>query len=359
MTAPPEIRALTGLRGAAACVVVLYHYTSGGLGFGPFAGLVHRGYQAVDLFFVLSGYVLVMTYADRLQGRLTVAAYRDFIVRRVGRVYPLFIAVTLVSLCLWRPVGGWSMVTIVSNALLIQAWGAADSIGGPTWSISTEFAAYLLFPVVCSLVVWSRPVWAGGTVLLAMGTVVFVSGRDTSTLHQLALDRSGPLDVYQGTTVYPLFRCLAGFVLGALSYRIGRARIFSGIWACKGFADACAVGIIALLWVPGTDVVLPLLFVVLIPGLSYGRSLAASALGCRGVHWLGVVSYSIYLIHRPFEHVFRASVREQLRFWHVPHDFSISALLLLAPLALVSGLAYACVEVPGRRLPLFKKQIYL
>jgi hypothetical protein len=55
-----EIKSLTGLRGVAACAVVLYHYQGSDAGLGRF---VLHGYTAVDLFFALSGFVMALTYA--------------------------------------------------------------------------------------------------------------------------------------------------------------------------------------------------------------------------------------------------------------------------------------------------------
>jgi peptidoglycan/LPS O-acetylase OafA/YrhL len=91
-----EIRSLTGLRGVAAAYVVLYHMHLFELCSGAAATVLTHGYLAVDLFFVLSGFVMALTYAELFEGGFSAGRYRDFLVRRIARVYPLYVVVTLV-----------------------------------------------------------------------------------------------------------------------------------------------------------------------------------------------------------------------------------------------------------------------
>ena len=64
MAVRSEIRSLTGLRGVAAVLVLFYHAMSRGTGFQPLDRIIHHGYISVDLFFVLSGFVMAMTYGS-------------------------------------------------------------------------------------------------------------------------------------------------------------------------------------------------------------------------------------------------------------------------------------------------------
>lgn len=89
MTARHELRALTGMRGIAAWLVVLYHIRL------SVAGLPHsvvavlaKGYLAVDFFFLLSGFVIWLSWGERLR-RGGIGAVPGFLWRRLARIWPL------------------------------------------------------------------------------------------------------------------------------------------------------------------------------------------------------------------------------------------------------------------------------
>ena len=71
-------------------------------------------------------------------------------------------------------------------------------------------------------------------------------------------------------------------------------------------------------------------------------------LGHPVIHRLGIVSYSIYLVHRPVEDIVRPALTALLQARHVPHVFSASAALTVMPMLLVSALTYGLVEQPFR-----------
>src|SRR5690606_296841 len=81
--------ALEGGRGAAALIVALYHL---GIGTEQF-GFIRNGYVFVDLFFVLSGFVIAAAYLNRLDSGIQL---RSFFVRRFGRLFPLLMFSTIV-----------------------------------------------------------------------------------------------------------------------------------------------------------------------------------------------------------------------------------------------------------------------
>ena len=76
-----EIRALTGIRGIAACFVVIYHFYFGVLNKGSAGVILSHGYMAVDLFFVLSGFVMALTYQDKFLGRYSFGSHISFYTR--------------------------------------------------------------------------------------------------------------------------------------------------------------------------------------------------------------------------------------------------------------------------------------
>lgn len=291
-----EIKSLTGLRGVATCYVVAFHLYGNAMSDTTVFGraLLH-GYLAVDLFFVLSGFVMALSYA-RLFERPSVRSYLVFLARRAARVYPLYVVLLcVVGAGLVFGVGGHGDPSPLGevfalNLLLVQAWGLGYSVIVPSWSISTELAAYLLFPALLVVALRTGPVTAalvlGGAIaaLVALGTL--------PTPVDFAGLRIGPLNVSWDYSPWPLVRCLLEFTIGLLAFRaatqVSRPAIVSTL---------AVAGIVALLAVPGADVVLVVLFAVLIASLSPSAGPAARVLACRPVHLLGELSYAIYLLH--------------------------------------------------------------
>src|SRR5690348_10816730 len=92
-----QLASLTPLRGIAALWVVLFHFCWRFPAIHPdrYTGAVYKGYLAVDLFFILSGFVITHVYKESFALRVTAQRYRDFLKARVARIYPLHIAVLL------------------------------------------------------------------------------------------------------------------------------------------------------------------------------------------------------------------------------------------------------------------------
>ncbi len=147
-----EIRSLTGLRGVAPVLVVLYHGFRRGLG--EYGFLLHNGYLCVDIFFVLSGFVMALTYKDMFSNFDDVRRhYFKFMWLRVARIYPLYVVSILVcALLMYLGLLPYYSVSNIGESLawsmfMMQAWSfGVGNINLAAWSISTEFSAYLLFP---------------------------------------------------------------------------------------------------------------------------------------------------------------------------------------------------------------------
>lgn len=336
-----EIRSLTGLRGIAACYVMVYHFRTGWTPPHAIAGLVNHGYLAVDLFFVLSGFVLTLTYGRRVA---TWAEYGGFLVKRLGRVYPLYLVATLGALILWHDVG--SVSTLTANALLVQSWGLADPFLAPTWSISTELAAYIAFPAL-AIVMLRRTDTAALCAILAACALWWVSTRSDAFLSEEAADaRGGPLDIYVSTTAFPLLRCFAGFALGMVAYRLSGLR---RLQTALGWATAAlGLTICGLLALPGTDVAIVLLCVPFVALLASAGGTIAAVLAWGPIYWLGLVSYSIYLDHRLVERALHDPVAKLLAASGIPHAFSLTIPVLGAVSIGCAGITYRLIEEPCR-----------
>ncbi len=352
MKRPGDIASLTGLRGAAAMFVVLYHYTfEGGLGPPLARRVIGHGYFSVDLFLVLSGFVMALVHAAEFRDRAFWPSFRSFMARRIGRIYPLYLVMTLVcaivAYCgfndLWPPAGqsaGW----LIRNILLIQSLGGGQSIDLPGWSISTEMAAYVLFPALCFLCLW-RATWqaavVGALCLLVYAGLTLVPSAWLPAGTRGA--RMAWLDMADCRTLYPLLRCLAGFTLGLLTWRAYAGAPGRWLRGRRWPSDVLACTIGALLCLRNVDALTVSLFPPLILCLAVDRSMLGRILSLRPFAWLGIISYSIYLVHTPVRDVIEALV---------PAPSGSRMLLTIAELLVTMAaatLTYALVEAPGRR----------
>src|SRR5262245_33168713 len=86
-----EITALTGLRGIAATMVMFYHFNLAHLLPGYTATMMGHGYLMVDMFLILSGFIIAMTYGAKFEQSISLRNYRIFLIRRIARIYPLYV----------------------------------------------------------------------------------------------------------------------------------------------------------------------------------------------------------------------------------------------------------------------------
>jgi peptidoglycan/LPS O-acetylase OafA/YrhL len=340
---PPggELRALTGLRGVAALLVVVYHFTWFWVPPGWAATLVHHLYLMVDLFFVLSGYILARQYGAGFRGWPGFAAFGDFLGRRIARVWPLYALGTVAAAFLLQPPAARGPGAILANVAMVQSWGLASSMNAPAWSISTEWTAYLLFPLLVPACLGGTRRWAVLAGLLAAAMVIGLSVVPTPWLGQAV--RIGPLDINGWRSPAPILRCLADFTLGLLAFR---APAGSGGLHRRAAAAWVLAGVVVLAFIPRSDAAMVLLFPPLIAAAATGA--LDPAFATRPVHALGVLSYAIYLVH-----VFAINTLirgfQALAARHVAH----AHLLAIAP-ALLAVIAVAVplhllVERPARR----------
>ena len=302
MTPAQENRALTGLRGLAAVLVCIHHLVlhigaPPSLAHGPLKAFVLRGYLMVDLFFVLSGFVMALAYEDWFARGFDAETYARFLWRRFARLWPLHAFLVLLLLAaqvLDGHVSAWWHM-VVANLAMVQAWGLSETLNVPSWSLSTEWAAYMLFPAFAWLALrgpWGR---TAGTAALAMATLLLAASLGAANPG----GRRGPLDLYDNYSLLPLARCLAGFTLGMVARRAMHLPWLASRLAHPGWA---ALPLAALL--PGLALGLPdwlayPLLVLLVAALWAGRAGLSRFLGYPMPHRLGVFSYALYLVHMP------------------------------------------------------------
>lgn len=347
MTAQPlRLEALTGLRGLAAWLVVFYHIRLSltSLLPAPVITFLAKGYLAVDLFFMLSGFVLWLTYGPRL-ARFEPGVIGNFWWRRIARIWPLhavvlmaFILLAMLLTVTGRDHSGYPFAELPLHVVLMQNWGFTGALAWnhPAWSISTEMAAYLLFPL---LAVAGRRAMRPAALIAGLGLLL-------AALFAL-FAAQGHSSLGDAITSLGLPRCLIEFTAGTLAARLWlywqalpsapRIGLACGAGAVMTGAAGLGFALSETAWVP-----LMLLLVLLAMALAQGR--IAGWLASGPLHWLGEVSYSTYLCHFGLFIVFKlflVGADLQLGLWKLA--------VFLGLLVIVSSLSHALVELPAQR----------
>jgi peptidoglycan/LPS O-acetylase OafA/YrhL len=340
-----HIRPLTGLRFFAAMWVVFYHYWANlQIGFTP--ALVEKGYLGVELFFVLSGFILCHVYLEGFGERRF--RFGSFLWNRLARVYPLHLATLLGVMALGLAASAAGMGidahildwrSLPANLLLVQAWGLAPqaAFNHPSWSISAEWFAYLCFPLF-AWAAWrlrDRP-WLGAGLALALIGLVY-------PLYEALAGES----LTQATIHWGALRIVPCFALGCAMHglwRSGAVKTLRNAQCGAVFLGAGAL-IAALSGAPDLFVVAGFGGLILcLAGMAEHGSRFASG---PGFVYLGEISYSVYMICIPWKLVFVNAASKLLGIsddrlpWYLWLLFIVS----VVPLAAVS---YHLIERPAR-----------
>lgn len=341
---PAQLDALTGLRGIAAWFVVLYHarLMLTGILPGEAIGFMGKGYLAVDLFFMLSGFVMWYNYAPKFRA-LGLAETPAFLWRRMARIWPLHAVIlaamagfALVLVATGRGITSYPFAELPLHLTLTQNWGftSALSWNHPAWSISTELAAYLVFPLAVCAVRWEN--WRSAALLALIGALL-------AALH-LVFALNDYAELGDAIPRLGLPRCLLEFAIGNL------ACILWQRWRNRpGIAPACAIAASAALglgtWLGWAETAfIPFVFAAGLMALALDRGAVAGLLGAAVPRWLGEISYSTYLAHFFLLILYKiAFVDETLQMGWV----ALGGYLLLVLLA--SAVLFHVVEKPAQR----------
>lgn len=297
----PAIASLTGIRALAAFLVLFLHADQNiPIGI-THVGVVSRGYLGVDLFFLLSGFILTYVYFDSME-RPTGRKFAIFMWHRFIRLYPVHIAVLAALVIVVLAAGrlglnlrspeAFTFDALPWQVLLVHAWGVTDQMSWnvPSWSISAEWFAYLCFPLVAlGLRCIRNP---------AMLLVVAVASLGAAALI-FSLAGWG----LSGAWIAPsaLVRITGSFVCGAALCRY--AVLQDALESRSAFNDAAAMAALAaFLVLPsfGTpDYVLIALLAMFIACLAISSGVTARLFALAPMVWLGEISYSLYMVHFP------------------------------------------------------------
>jgi peptidoglycan/LPS O-acetylase OafA/YrhL len=310
-----------------------------------------RSYLMVDLFFVLSGFIISYVYAADRKANMPWSELKSFLVTRFARVYPLHV-VGLLYLTLFtvastlllaftgrdytelgpRAFGDW-----LAQLLLLNAWVPNHfEWNVPSWSISAEAFAYFLFPLLVTAHVRGR----------RTAEFVFLAG--SLAFYSFVLATSRSLDITVGLAPA---RCIAGFVLGVLAYfhrgialqlsdrTLSLIQLVGVAWALAALASWTADPLI----IPA--------FVLIVFSTWPDRGVIASLLSGALPRWLGEISYSVYLLHVPIGATLWflwSHLEPRLGFGPALSRTIWLSMIFFAVLS-ISTLSYKYVELPARR----------
>lgn len=306
---------LDSIRGIAATSVVIHHLLLMPTFLAAFphnawinCSFFRSAWLLVDLFFVLSGIVMALSYVESDFGRFSL---RDFMVRRLARVYPLHIFMLLAFLVFRFLRIGLVMVGVVVaapaafevnnaysfglNVLLLHSMGFIDylSWNAPSWSISVEFYTYLVFGLILLLAQRMRSLlWFYSLCgALAVGSLVFM----IFVLHK------GTIGV---KTDFGILRCFVSFFLGVLTVRIVDRLPAKPGPAAQGLVQLIAmiasIAVVCLVEIDrAVSFLAPVTFAIFLGSLlAFPDALVVPRLlVAKPLVWLGRRSYSIYMVH--------------------------------------------------------------
>ncbi len=374
---PLSFRAINGFRGPGALAIAFAHFAVASelisyKRLEPIALLV-------DLFFVLSGLIIAQVYSEKLTRP---RAIPEYIVRRVGRIWPLqaatlafLVAYELLKLAMQTGLGkqfstaafsidGYNMArAIPTNLLLIQALGVHDreTWNFPSWSLSVEFVTYVSFAAFCLI----GPVWRRAaailTIAVSLAVLIFVA----------------PYHM-RSTFDYGLFRCFAGFFAGTLCYEAAY-RWLRPHWRMPTLIELGGLALV-ITWMSFSSIGLlvfaaPFVFCLFVLSYASEQGAVSRVLLSKPMQFFAELSFAIYMVHAIVLIFFLAGLHALARatghplFMNVPNPLAghpgspamVEVLHIANPLALwgctgaylgiVLLLAYAAwrwVEVPGR-----------
>jgi peptidoglycan/LPS O-acetylase OafA/YrhL len=271
-----EIQSLTALRGIGALLVLCHHVFV--------AGPLTRGYLGVDLFFMLSGFVLLYCYESQFRGQVRWSNYKSFLVARLSRIYPLHLLTIVLLLPFFGAGPQFSAAALVQNLFLTQGpwYGPCVSWNFAAWSLSVEWHAYLIFPFAAMLMLRRNDRTLR---LIAIACLSIIEG----------------LQFYLGTigivaSPLVLVRGLPEFALGMVIYLFYRDDNIRARFA----GDLPCIGILVGFVVAGAFSENDSPFLLLIPGLlmtcAANRGRIAAILASHPLRYLGQISFSLYMI---------------------------------------------------------------
>ena len=363
----PHYALLDALRGAAALMVVWYHFFEGfAFAEGTAITAFNHGHLGVDLFFMLSGFVISYAYDDRWNSAHNRLTLKEFFKRRLIRLHPMLIMGAVIGLVTFLLQGGvkwdgtptpisWSLVALVLTMLFIPAYPGAPydlrgngemfSLNGPSWSLFFEYIGNILYALIIRRL--------GNRALAVLTTALGVAWCWYATTDVSGYDMIGIGWTLDTANFFGgLLRMMFPFSLGMLLARnfkpvkikgifwIAWAVLF-GLFSVPAFAKCGAMSINGLYEFACILFVFPAIVWLTASGETSGK---LSSTFCK---FLGDISYPLYIVHYPVMYLFYAWLIENKHY-----SLGETWPVVIMVFAINIALAYACLKLydePVRR----------
>ena len=363
----PHYLLLDALRGAAALMVVWYHFFEGfAFAEGTAITIFNHGHLGVDLFFMLSGFVISYAYDDRWQRTPNPLTLKEFFKRRLIRLHPMLIMGAIIGFTTFCLQGGvkwdgtptpmsWSLVALVLTMFFIPAYPGAPydlrgngemfSLNGPSWSLFFEYIGNLLYALFIRHL--DNRALAVLTAALGVAWCWFVT-TDVSGYDMIGIGWTLDTVNFFGGLLRMMFPFSLGMVM-ARNFKPVKIRgifwiawaVLFGLFSVPAFAKCGAVSINGVYEFACILFVFPAIVWLAASGETTGK---ISSAFCK---FLGDISYPLYIVHYPVMYLFYAWLIENKLYslgetWHV----------VIMVFAINIALAYACLKLydePVRR----------
>jgi peptidoglycan/LPS O-acetylase OafA/YrhL len=228
---------------------------------------------------------------------------------------------------------------IVGNLLMLTGWGLnVYPLIGVSWASSAELGSYFAAPALIKYTLLKSVSWVTACVALSLLGIYLISISDQGN--------AGPLDVVQRNSLLPLCRAIVGFTLGLATLRFAPYLDRLSAIAQDLLVIVILVLMVAAAVLTADDLPIYLLFIPLIAILSRDGRVAQLLFGNRLAYHLGLISYSIYLLHPLF---LTFAERSSRHFGSTVTAYVLCTLVSFAAIWLLSYLSYRFVELPGRQ----------
>jgi peptidoglycan/LPS O-acetylase OafA/YrhL len=357
---------LTGLRGVAACSVLLAHAIDTAFVYEhtvqPFTARI--AYFGMSLFFVLSGFVIHYNYSDLFNSEPLKTALSRFYIARFARLYPLYAVGIFCSLpMIPLPYAPW---IVISYLTMTQSWINAEmTVFPPDWSISTEWFFYLVFiPLTMILANLRRPmrVFIVFSIVIIVGfSITFALWRDPITAfadkwfwHGNTISAGSWGWVYYFSPYVRIFEFISGMLM-AQAYKVRDTE-----WLPSIVLPICLMwcGIVFISgwlppWAPLENLVpnfiyAPAIALVMLH-VCKRKSWLSDALSSRPMVFLGEISYSIYIwsffIMTMLSSMFASAHPITIAYF----NSGLKVIVICAVTVVMAYGSYALIEAPSRR----------
>ncbi len=357
---------LTPLRGIAALLVAIFHFEMAIARFVPakLTMFFEKCYLMVDLFFIMSGFIILHVYKDDFAFRIEGYSIKKYLVARFARIYPLhfFTMLLLVSgVIIFSPGGTYPNAienpwAIPTGFLLLHSYYIHNiyTWNIPSWSISAEWAAYLLFPFLALFLNKKK--------LFALITfIIIVIAAYISIMYFLPRKNyfypSIPVPHNLNTTYdYGFLRGIAGFITGMIVYKLYQWFSPKDIFNNDFFAAAIIILVVLALHFAANDAFCVILFAALVFSFALNNGYLHIYCNNRILQYIGKISYSIYLMQIFLQEPFSKGLRLPgvVGFGRGKQNIAFASglgycLIYLVLLLSISTITYYTIEQPCRK----------